>query len=103
MGALISARAPPAGAAPGGAGAGAGRDPLAARDSLAAAGRVYPPTLLTDVSPANIVWREEVFGPVLAATSFRTLQEAVELAKTTRYGLAATSTLRTSTARWSSP
>jgi aldehyde dehydrogenase (NAD+) len=53
-------------------------------------GAFFPPTLLTDVSPANIVWREEVFGPVLAATSFRTLQEAVELANNTRYGLAAT-------------
>ncbi len=53
-------------------------------------GAFYPPTLLTDVSPANIVWREEVFGPVLAATSFRTLQEAVELANNSRYGLAAT-------------
>ena len=53
-------------------------------------GAFYPPTLLTDVSTANIVWREEIFGPVLAATSFRTLQEAVELANNTRYGLAAT-------------
>jgi aldehyde dehydrogenase (NAD+) len=53
-------------------------------------GAFYPPTLLTDVSPANIVWREEVFGPVLTATSFRTLQEAVELANNTSYGLAAT-------------
>ena len=53
-------------------------------------GAFFPPTLLTDVAPANIAWREEVFGPVLAATSFRTLQEAVELANNTRYGLAAT-------------
>jgi aldehyde dehydrogenase (NAD+) len=53
-------------------------------------GAFFPPTLLTEVSTANIVWREEVFGPVLAATSFRTLQEAVELANNTRYGLAAT-------------
>ncbi len=53
-------------------------------------GAFYPPTLLTDVSPANSVWREEVFGPVLATSSFRTLQEAVELANNTRYGLAAT-------------
>ncbi|MHB1871513.1 MAG: aldehyde dehydrogenase family protein [Steroidobacteraceae bacterium] len=53
-------------------------------------GAFYPPTLLTDVSTANIAWREEIFGPVLAATSFRTLQEAVELANNTRYGLAAT-------------
>ena len=53
-------------------------------------GAFYPPTLLTDVSTANIVWREEIFGPVLAATSFRTLHEAVELANNTQYGLAAT-------------
>jgi aldehyde dehydrogenase (NAD+) len=58
--------------------------------SLPRQGAFYPPTLLTEVSPANIVWREEVFGPVLAATSFRTLQEAVELSNDTRYGLAAT-------------
>ncbi len=57
---------------------------------LPAQGAFYPPTLLTEVSPANIVWREEVFGPVLAAASFRTLQEAVELSNNTRYGLAAT-------------
>ena len=53
-------------------------------------GAFYPPTLLTEVSPANIAWRDEVFGPVLAATSFRTLEEAVELSNNTRYGLAAT-------------
>ena len=53
-------------------------------------GAFFPPTLLTDVSPANTAWREEIFGPVLAATSFRTLHEAVELANNTRYGLAAT-------------
>ena len=53
-------------------------------------GAYFPPTLLTEVSPANIVWREEVFGPVLATTSFRTLEEAVELANNSRYGLAAT-------------
>ena len=57
---------------------------------LPARGAYFPPTPLTDVSTANIVWREEVFGPVLATASFRTLQEAVELANNTRYGLAAT-------------
>ena len=53
-------------------------------------GAFYPPTLLTEVSPANTAWREEIFGPVLVTTSFRTLQEAVELSNNTRYGLAAT-------------
>ena len=34
--------------------------------------------------------QEEIFGPVLVATTFRTPAEAVELANNTRYGLAAT-------------
>ena len=52
-------------------------------------GCFYPPTLLTDVAPANVAAREEIFGPVLAATTFRTLEEAVALADNTIYGLAA--------------
>jgi aldehyde dehydrogenase (NAD+) len=41
------------------------------------------------VSPANILAQEEVFGPVLAAMSFRTIDEGIALANNTRYGLAA--------------
>lgn len=52
-------------------------------------GCFYLPTLLTDVAPANIAAREEIFGPVLTVTSFRTLAEGAELANNTRYGLAA--------------
>ncbi len=48
------------------------------------------PTLVTSVGPDNILMREEVFGPVLTAMTFRTQQEAVALANNTRYGLAAT-------------
>ena len=33
---------------------------------------------------------EEIFGPVLVAMSFRTPEEAVQLANNTKYGLAAT-------------
>ncbi len=47
------------------------------------------PTLATRVSPSNILAQEEVFGPVLATMTFRTLEEAVEIANNTRYGLAA--------------
>jgi aldehyde dehydrogenase (NAD+) len=36
-----------------------------------------------------VVVQEEIFGPVLAAMTFRTLREAVELANNTTYGLAA--------------
>jgi aldehyde dehydrogenase (NAD+) len=52
-------------------------------------GLYYPPTLACGVEPANILAREEVFGPVLAAMSFRTPDEAAQLANNTRYGLAA--------------
>ncbi|MEX1367719.1 MAG: aldehyde dehydrogenase family protein [Nannocystaceae bacterium] len=52
-------------------------------------GSFYPPTLLTDVQPAATLAQEEVFGPVLVAMTFRTPDEAVEIANNTRYGLAA--------------
>ncbi|GLS30052.1 aldehyde dehydrogenase (NAD+) [Mesorhizobium albiziae] len=58
-------------------------------NALPSSGYFYPPTLATGVSPANILAQEEVFGPVLAAMTFRNTEEAVELANNTRYGLAA--------------
>jgi len=56
---------------------------------LPVTGLYYPPTLLTNVHPSSTVAQEEIFGPVLAAMTFRTLREAVELANNTTYGLAA--------------
>ena len=53
-------------------------------------GNYYPPTVLTNCGPASSVVQEEIFGPVLAAMTFRTPEEAVKLANNTRYGLAAT-------------
>ena len=52
-------------------------------------GCFYPPTLITDVDPACRLMQEEIFGPVLVGTTFRTPAEAVALANNTRYGLAA--------------
>jgi len=52
-------------------------------------GLYYPPTLLSNVHPASVVAQQEIFGPVLAAMTFRTPREAVELANNTVYGLAA--------------
>jgi aldehyde dehydrogenase (NAD+) len=52
-------------------------------------GLYYKPTLLSNVHPSSIVAQEEIFGPVLAAMTFRTPKEAVELANNTAYGLAA--------------
>src|SRR5277367_3832080 len=54
-----------------------------------ARGFYYPPTLLSNVHPTSIVAQQEIFGPVLAAMTFRTPSEAVELANNTVYGLAA--------------
>jgi aldehyde dehydrogenase (NAD+) len=52
-------------------------------------GLFYPPTLLSNVHPTSTVAQQEIFGPVLAAMTFRTPREAVELANNTVYGLAA--------------
>ncbi|MEO0666209.1 MAG: aldehyde dehydrogenase family protein, partial [Pseudomonadota bacterium] len=53
-------------------------------------GCYYPPTLITGLSTASPLMQEEIFGPVLVGTTFRTPGEAVEIANNTRYGLAAT-------------
>jgi aldehyde dehydrogenase (NAD+) len=52
-------------------------------------GYFFPPTLFTDVSPAEKIAQVEIFGPVVVMMTFRTHGEAVELANNTRYGLAA--------------
>lgn len=56
---------------------------------LPARGLYFPPTLLSNVHPTSTVAQQEIFGPVLAAMTFRTPAEAVELANNTVYGLAA--------------
>lgn len=57
--------------------------------ALPSRGLYYPPTLLSNVHPTSVVAQQEIFGPVLAAMTFRTPSEAVELANNTVYGLAA--------------
>ena len=57
---------------------------------LPSKGCFYPPTLITGLHSADPLMQEEIFGPVLVSTTFRTPDEAVELANNTRYGLAAT-------------
>ncbi|WEX91180.1 aldehyde dehydrogenase family protein [Sinorhizobium garamanticum] len=52
-------------------------------------GSFYPPTLLTNVQPTSIVATEEIFGPVAVSMTFRTSEEAIQLANHSRYGLAA--------------
>lgn len=50
-------------------------------------GNYYEPTLLTNIKKDMRVWCEETFGPVLPIISFKTFDEAIELANDTRYGL----------------
>lgn len=54
-----------------------------------AAGNFFAPTVLTDVTPAMDIYREETFGPIAPVIAFDTEQEAIELANDTAYGLAA--------------
>jgi aldehyde dehydrogenase (NAD+) len=56
--------------------------------SEALGGLFVEPTLLTGGAPDATVVREEVFGPVLAALTFRDEDDAVRLANATPYGLA---------------
>ncbi|MGQ0430554.1 MAG: NAD-dependent succinate-semialdehyde dehydrogenase [Gammaproteobacteria bacterium] len=52
-------------------------------------GTFYEPTVLTGVTPAMMVAREETFGPVAACFRFHSEQEAIAMANDTEYGLAA--------------
>jgi succinate-semialdehyde dehydrogenase / glutarate-semialdehyde dehydrogenase len=52
-------------------------------------GSFYAPTVLEGVSSEMLVSNEETFGPVAAIAEFETEAEAIELANTTPYGLAA--------------
>ena len=51
--------------------------------------RVLAPTVLVDATPDMKVCRLEVFGPVVAVTTFDDFDEALRLANDTRYGLQA--------------
>lgn len=50
-------------------------------------GAYFEPTLLVNVTKEMKVWKEEVFGPLLPIMTFKTEQEAVEIANDTQYGL----------------
>jgi aldehyde dehydrogenase (NAD+) len=52
-------------------------------------GYYYPPTLFTGVTQSHRIAREEIFGPVLSILTFRTVDEAIEKANNTPYGLSA--------------
>ena len=51
-------------------------------------GSYYPPTIVDGVRPDSLLAQEELFGPVLAVTTFSDEAEALALANGTPYGLA---------------
>jgi aldehyde dehydrogenase (NAD+) len=56
---------------------------------LPAKGFYFRPTIFSGVTMSHRIAREEIFGPVLSVLTFRTLDEAVEKANNTAYGLSA--------------
>lgn len=53
------------------------------------AGSFYPPTVLADVRDDMRVAQEEIFGPVIPIIRYTEIQDAIQRANATRYGLAA--------------
>lgn len=51
--------------------------------------RFMAPTVITNVLPSMSIWNEEIFGPVSCVTTFSNDDEAITLANSTPYGLAA--------------
>jgi len=56
---------------------------------LPAKGYYFRPTLFSGVAMSHRIAREEIFGPVLSILTFRTVDEAIEKANNTAYGLSA--------------
>lgn len=52
-------------------------------------GYYFPPTLFIDVAQSSRLVQEEIFGPVLTIQTFRTVDEVIQKANNTPYGLAA--------------
>ena len=55
--------------------------------SLPKKGYWFVPTIFTDVSQSNRIVQEEIFGPVLAIQTFRTVDEVITKANNSPYGL----------------
>ena len=60
-----------------------------AKCSLPKQGNWCPPTLFLNVSQSHTIVQEEIFGPVLAIQTFRTIDEVIEKANNTPFGLSA--------------
>ncbi len=52
-------------------------------------GILFPADVFSNVTQSHRIAREEIFGPVLSILTFRTVEEAIEKANNTAYGLSA--------------
>jgi len=52
-------------------------------------GYYLEPSILTDMNEGSWIWQEEIFGPVVCVKSFKTEQQAIDMANNSRFGLAA--------------
>ncbi|KAG2718519.1 hypothetical protein I3760_03G224200 [Carya illinoinensis] len=56
---------------------------------LGGKGYFIEPTIFSEVKEEMLIAQDEIFGPVMALAKFKTIEEAIERANSTRYGLAA--------------
>ncbi|MCP3724252.1 aldehyde dehydrogenase family protein [Paraburkholderia sp. CNPSo 3272] len=59
-------------------------------DPACADGFFMAPVVIAEPAADNVLWTDEIFGPVACVKSFRSDDEAIALANDTRYGLVAT-------------
>ena len=57
------------------------------RTNLESGGYFLEPTIFDNVKPENNLFSEEIFGPVLGVTTFKSPEEAISLANQNKYGL----------------
>lgn len=60
---------------------------LAFKGTVPAKGYFVPPTIFRDVERSKSLWREEIFGPVVACARVKNFAEAIELANDSQYAL----------------
>ncbi|KAF4601947.1 hypothetical protein EYR40_005148 [Pleurotus pulmonarius] len=52
-------------------------------------GAFFPPTIITDIDIEDLLWQEEIFGPVVVVKRFEHEHEGIHLANASKYGLGA--------------
>lgn len=58
-------------------------------DKLSGKGHYVQPTIFTDVKDEMKIAKEEIFGPVMSILKFDTIEEVIERANNSSYGLGA--------------